>query len=182
MVPLYLFCLIVGAGLLLVSLFAGDTGEGDADLPPDVGTLAQDFFSARALVYLLAGFGATGLLLELLTDAGPREALAWAAAAGAAAAASAALLYGWLRRGEVGVLPLEADHLTGLAARVLLPLEGARRGKVVARQGDREIELLARLYGPADPACLRGSTVVIVAMDGETALVTPAALLSPDAE
>jgi len=47
----------------------------------------------------------------------------------------------------------------------------------VAVHDGREVELLARLFSPEDGPCPRGSPVVIVEMDGETARVTPIPLL-----
>jgi predicted membrane-bound spermidine synthase len=174
MLPLYLFALIVGGGLLLFSL-AGS--ELDSDGVGDGGTMAHEFFSARAISYFLAGFGATGFFVGTLTDAAALATFVAAAVTGVVAATSAALLYAWLRDSESGVVATTADHFAGLPARVVLPVTSSQRGKVVVVSGGREVELLARLYGAADPECPRGSTVVIVEMQGETALVTPAAFL-----
>jgi hypothetical protein len=175
MLPLYLFCLIVGGGLLLFSL-AGSASDDVADLGEN-GTMAHEFFSTRALSYFLAGFGATGFLVETVTDASTGTALVWAAATGVVGAAAVALVYGYLRGSESGVLAMDSDHLTGLPARVTLAVTRGQRGKIVVVSGGREVELLARLYGSADPECPSGSTVVVVEMDGDTALVTPAAFL-----
>lgn len=187
MLALYLFSLIVGGGLLLISAFGighSDTLHGDPGhaLHADSahGALPHEFLSARALLYFLAGFGATGSLMESLTDAPAAVALAWAFATGLMAATAVAGVYGWLRRSESGLVPLSADHLVGLPARVLLPVDAEHRGKIVTVHDGREIELLARLYTREDQACPRGSMVVIVDMDGETALITPMPLLPSD--
>jgi membrane protein implicated in regulation of membrane protease activity len=186
MLALYLFCLIVGGGLLLFSALAPVDSEaaGAHDAPDHAlhaeGTPATEFFSVRVLLYFLAGFGATGSLIQLLIDAPNAVSLGWAIGTGVVAAASSAAVYGWLRRTESGLVPLGADHLVGLQARVVLPVEVGRRGKVVAVHDGREIELLARLFTPEDAACPRGSVVVIVDIDGETALVTPASFLPSD--
>ena len=182
MLALYLFCLIVGGGLLLFSVLA--SGHGDASDPPHSiqsdashGTFAHEFFSARALLYFLAGFGATGVLMTGLTTAPAAVSVAWSVATGLMAATAAGVVYGWLRRSESGLVPLGADHFVGLPARVVHPVEPDHRGKVVAVYDGREIELLARLFTAEDGACPRGSLVVIVDIDGETALVTPMPLL-----
>lgn len=190
MASLYLFSLIVGGGLLLFTLFGGsgadDAGgelHGDHHFDAELsGTMAHEFFSVRAVFYFLAGFGATGFLLESLTDASGAVAAVWAVATGLIAATAATLVYGWLRRSESGMVPMDHDHLAGLPARVLLPVRPGLRGKVVAEVGGREVELLARLYGSADPACPRGTTVVIVEVDGDTALVTPASFLPSETQ
>ena len=75
---------------------------------------------------------------------------------------------------------MDAEYLVGATARVLLPVEAGRRGKIVALHQGREVELLARLHGADDADCPRGSEVVIVEVDGETALVTPLPLLSSE--
>lgn len=183
MIPLYLFCLVVGGGLLLFSLLATDAdgaGHGDSPAglhPPGDGLMAHEFFSIRAFFYLLAGFGATGFLLDAFTAASGGAALFWATLSGLLAATLAAVVYGWLRRTESGLVPLGDEHLVGVTGRVIVPVAGDRRGKIVALTGGREVELLARLYSPADPACGRDSTVVIVEIDGDTALVTPLSFL-----
>lgn len=192
MAPLYLFCLIVGGGLLLFSLLGHDGeahAEGDLHFEGDAGIdlhsdhdsslgegwgIAREFFSIRALRYLLAGFGATGLLLESLTDASAAMAALLAALTGVAAAVMAGGVYGWLKRSESGLVPSTADHLVGLPAHVVLPVLEHHRGKVRVVSAGREIELLARLYGAEDGNCPRGSTVVIVDIQGDTALVTSA--------
>jgi membrane protein implicated in regulation of membrane protease activity len=186
MLPLYLFALIVGGGLLLFSLVAGP-GEGhDGDIETHVDADAADsgdlgggdwivlqsFLSIRTLLYLLAGFGATGTLIDLLTGASPVVSLLWAVLTGLVAAGLATAVYAWVRGTDSGDVPTEADYLVGMTAKVILPVVQGHRGKIVALHGDREVELLARLYGAEDAVCPRGSEVVIVDVDGETALVT----------
>lgn len=183
MFPLYLFSLIVGGGLLLFSLLGLGGEEADADAESETGldaaSLAQEFLSVRSLCYLLAGFGATGVLLELFTDAGGAATLAWSFATGTVAAMAVGALYAWARRTESGLVPMEHDYLVGLPARVIVPVEGERRGKVLAVQGGRQVELLARLHSTEDPACLRGTEVVIVDVDGDTVLVVPIPAFPP---
>lgn len=189
MLAVYLFCLIVGGGLLVVSalgIWHADAAEIDTD-PSDGlhgaaehGDLPQEFLSARSLLYFLAGFGATGALMDGLTAAPTLVALTWAVATGVVAATAIATVYGWLRRSESGLVPLSSDHLVGLSARVIHPVEAGHRGKIVAVHDGREIELLARLFTAEDPDCPPGATVVIVDIAGETALVTPMPLLPSD--
>lgn len=192
MLPLYLFALIVGGGLLLFSLVWGDAGdhdvevEGDLDLEghPEYGAgslvdgdgewpLLRGFLSVRTVLHLLAGFGATGTLLELLTDAPSGVALAWAVATGLVAATLAALIYGWIRSSGSGEVSLDPQYLVGATATVVLPVEPGRRGKVLALRDGREVELLARLFSADDERCARGAEVVIVEIAGETALIAP---------
>lgn len=195
MLSLYLFALIVGGGLLLFSLITGngdDAQSADFGADPDAGIDlhqqfgepgllgVQDFLSIRTLLYLLAGFGASGTLIDLLTSASASVALAWAVVTGVIAASLAAAIYGWVRRTDSGAVPTEPDYLLGVAARVVLPVIPGHRGKIVALYEGREVELLARLYGQEDAACPRGSEVVIVDIDGDTALVTALSVLPSD--
>lgn len=190
MTALYLFCLILGGGLLAFTVLGGiGDADADADLDADADVDAdadgdwhglQAFLSVRTLVYFLAGFGATGTLLELFTDASSPAALAWAIVVGIAGAIAAAAVYGYLRASESGAVSRDNDYLVGLPAEVVLPVVPGRRGKVRLLTSGREVQLLARLHGADDPACERGATVVIVDVDGDTALVAPAPALNPD--
>lgn len=184
MLALYLFCLIAGGGLLLLT-FASPGADGDAsvhhdplggavlgDGHPDGWMTARDFLSLRSFLYFLAGFGATGALLEVVTSAPAGVALAWAGGAGVTAASAAAALYAWVRRSESGLIPTESDYLIGVPGRVMVPLHPGQRGKILAQYGGRQIELLARLFREGDLPCARGDEVVIVELDGDTALVT----------
>ena len=192
MLPLYLFALIIGGGLLLFSLVHGAGGHAHvadgAELDHDVGSglegdgwlEIQDFLSVRTLLYLLAGFGASGTLIDLLTGASAGVTLSWALLTGIAAAAMASTIYAWVRRSDSGIVPTEADYLVGATGRVVLPIRPGYRGKIVAVQDGREVELLARLFGRDDLLLERGSQVVIVDIDGDTALVSALPLLSSD--
>ena len=184
MISVYLLCLIVGGGLLLFSLVGGVDGA-DADADVDAGADGdwggmREFLSIRALFYFLAGFGATGTLLERFTTTPSTNAFFFALLIGALAAAAVGAVYGWLRASESGVVSLDNDYLIGLPARVILPVVHGHRGKVRLLSRGREIELLARLHGVEDADCMRGDTVVIVEVDGDTALVAPAPSLPPD--
>ncbi len=206
MVSLYLFCLIVGGGLLLFSLFGTD-GDAHPDASVDVDAdaggaldahhggvdhahdvhhlgaewgIAKEFLSVRALFYFLAGFGATGFLLESFTAASSVVAALVALVTGVLAALAAAGIYWGVRSTESGIVPEGHDHLVGLPAQVVVPVVNSRRGKVRVISGGREIELLARLYGAEDADCPRGATVVIVDIAGDTALITPAPSLPAD--
>jgi membrane protein implicated in regulation of membrane protease activity len=196
MLPLYLFALIVGGGLLIFSLLAGhgDAQDSSVELHTDADAnldahadlhggdwiALQSILSIRTLLYLLAGFGATGTLIDLLTEASPVVSLLWAVLTGAVAAGLATAIYAWVRGSGSGDLPTEPDYLVGITAKVILPVVQGHRGKIVALHDGREVELLARLYGSEDAVCPRGSEVVIVDVDGETALVTALPQLSSE--
>ena len=199
MLTLYLFALIVGGGLLAFSLIWGDADGSDVEVGSDLDaevdfgvedglelgggslvdahegdwSILRGFLSVRTVLHLLAGFGATGTILELFTGAPAGVALTWAIATGVVAAVLAGLIYGWVRSSGSGDVSLDPAYLVGATATVLLPVVQGRRGKVIALQGGREVELLARMFSDDDPDCPRGSEVVIVDIVGETALVAP---------
>ena len=83
-----------------------------------------------------------------------------------------AAVYAWVRGSDSGEVPTEPDYLVGMTAKVILPVVQGHRGKIIALHGGREVEMLARLFGAEDAVCPRGSEVVIVDVDGETALIT----------
>ncbi len=208
MLSLYIFCLIIGGGLLAFSLLGGidDTDadfdadldvDFDADLDAEVegeidGEVAgahhagggwtplRDFLSVRSLIYFLAGFGAAGVLLRWFTEAPAVAEVFSAALTGLVAAFLAGSLYGWVRSSESGMVARDNDYLVGRPARVVLPVVPGRRGKISLLADGREIQLLARLYGAEDGACNRGDAVVVVDIEGDVALVTAAPSLLPD--
>lgn len=182
MTALYLFCLVIGGGLLLFSVLGGlDDADSDTDVDVDGDWHGlQAFLSIRSLVYFLAGFGATGALLEAFTGASSAAALLVAILVGLAAALVAGAAYGYLRGSESGTVSRHNDYLVGLPAEVVLPVVPGRRGKVRLLAGGREVQLLARLHGADDAACARGAAVVIVDIEGDTALVAPAPALESE--
>lgn len=185
MLAFYWFALIVGGGLLAVSILGdfldADLGDADADLDLDVDVDADvdgdadadgaRLFSIRNLTYFLFGFGATGLALEWLWPAGAGIATAAVAlAVGLGTGALSALVFGWMRRTESGERDGE-DSFVGSLGRVTLAIGRERTGRVNVRRGEREYELRARPHGDAGAALERGEEVVVIEMQDGTALV-----------
>jgi hypothetical protein len=208
MSSIFWFALVVGGGLLLLSLigdiFGGDIGDvgdlGDAGDLSDLGdasdtaTAAGDaattaggttgtathaatswlaIFSLRNLTYLLFGFGLAGVVLDYLWEgARPVTTILAAGVTGLLAARLNALLLGYIRRTESGAMAGDAA-LTGLPARITLPLAAGSTGKIEVERSGRAYELLARPYGtPAtDPA--EWGEVVVVELEDGVALVVP---------
>ena len=156
---LYLFCLVVGGGLLLFSALPAETaGTHDVARGADTtcarrttGRRSRGVLLRAPLFYLLAGFGATGFLLEALTDAAPaawrppgrRRRAGGGQGGGAVYGGCAARRRGWCR--------WRATTWWGCGARGRAGGR-AQRGKVVALQHGREVEMLARLFAPGDGA------------------------------
>lgn len=182
MLAAYIFCLVVGGGFLLLSLF-GDFLEADADVDidadadlglGDAGDVAK-LFSLRAIVYALFGFGAAGTVLHLLWGGG-RPGLT-AIAAGITGLATGALIgaaFGFLKRGSAGAM-LGEQSFVGLTAEVSLEITASSPGSIRVLRGDRRHGIRARLDAscPPDSALRPGQSVVVVSMATGIANVVP---------
>ena len=139
MLTAYIFCLVLGGGLLALSFF-GDFLEGevdaaiDLDADVDSGLDAGDFarlFSLRAIVYALFGFGAAGAVLYAIWG-GARPGLT-AALAGGMGLASGALIsavFGYLKRSE----SVDEAAVTAAASEARAQLERYLAEERLARQ------------------------------------------------
>lgn len=185
MVELYLFSLIVGAGLLLVSLFGGDAEvEADFDLDLDAGggadaidsgvdsdVAAFKVLSIRGLIYAAFGFGAGGFLAEVL-GAGTVPSLATAIAGGVISGTMVTAVFEYLRRTNSGELPGEAS-LRGRTGRVTVAIGATSPGRIVVERGGREVTLRALPHSTAEGEPEGWSSVLIVEVEDGVARVTP---------
>jgi len=180
MLAAYIFCLVVGGGFLLLSLF-GDFLEADADLDADADLAIGDagdvakLFSLRAIVYALFGFGASGTLLHLVWGGG-RPGLT-AIVAGVTGLATGALIgtaFGFLKRASAGAM-LGEQSFVGLTAEVSLEITASSPGSIRVLRGDRRHGIRARLDPscPPDRALSPGQSVVVVGMESGIASVIP---------
>jgi membrane protein implicated in regulation of membrane protease activity len=172
MVTLYWFALIVGGGILGASLF-GDLFGADID-DPDTGDDAHGakILSLRNLTYFLFAFGATGVALNWIAPVTEAVTGLIAGAVGIAAAAAAALLLNYVQRTESGERAAE-DSFVGCTGRLTLPFGDGHAGRVMIRRGDREFELRARPFDSDSTRARIGTGIIVVEMDGGTALVAP---------
>ncbi|MDA0682865.1 MAG: hypothetical protein O2797_06790 [Bacteroidetes bacterium] len=198
----YLISLIVGGFFVLLSIFgSGENGSdsdhdfdadhdmdlgGDVDVDHDVdfssdadhdfGDVASggpdfvDLFSIRALFLFAAFFGLTGVVLGATGTAEPFVALL---------STSTGLLVGlggnWIIKrfayAQVSSL-VTPEFLKGRTARVVLPIEAERNGKIILETGGRKLQLTARLFEPEQMEALKtGEEVVVLRMDGRIAEV-----------
>lgn len=196
MTSIFWFALVVGGGMLLLSVLgdifgdaAGDFGDagaeidlGDADLgDADAGDTGADatggfwlsVFSLRSLTYFLFGFGATGVLLEFVWQGSYRPlTLAASLGAGMLAGGLNAFLLGYLRRTDSGRLASDAS-LIGLVGRVTLPLSAGGTGKIEVKRAARLHTILARPFDAAPTSPEAWTRVFVVAMEDGIALVVP---------
>lgn len=173
MTALYMFSLVLGGGLLLLSLFSGDGGEAELDVDGAAELDGADakVFSLRSLIYAAFGFGATGMLLSRL---GASSAVTAAAAVitGLVAGAGVTAVFNYLRRTESGSIQGDTA-LVGAAGRVVLPLSGETPGAVVVARGGREVRLRALPHpaGEGDPGTW--ARILVVEVEHGIARVVP---------
>ena len=185
MLTAYIFCLVLGGGLLALSFF-GDFLEGDVDAVGaldfdghvDMGVDAGDFtklFSLRAIVYALFGFGAAGAVLHaILGGARPGLTAVIASGMGLASGALISAVFGYLKRSESGTIQGE-DSLIGLRGEVRMAIAEGGIGEVRIETGTRQFRMRARaddLEG-AETTLETGRPVVVVEVREGVALVAP---------
>lgn len=187
MSALYWFALVIGAGLLLLSL-AGDLfGEHGGDGLGDTHAEHPDadgmrIFSMRNLTYFLFGFGGAGVLLSWLWErAEPFATAAIAVVVGAISGGISAAAFGYLGRSGSGDMERDAAW-SGCVGEVLLPLSRDGTGKILVARAGREHTLLARPFqaDADDPGSWHA--VVVIELRHGVAYVEPFtnALEDPD--
>ncbi|TVP49560.1 MAG: hypothetical protein EA350_01890 [Gemmatimonadales bacterium] len=193
MLAIYVFLLIVGAGLAALSL-AGDVLGGGADMDLgggadlggglDVDAAGMDLdgssmwkaFSVMGLVYGAFGAGATGTILHLLWG-GEQVGLTalLALGAGVISGGVASLMLNYLKGSGSGDVASERSF-EGLPATVILPLRETGAGKIRVRRGSRDHVLRALPYGTPSPDAGPQEAwrqVVVVEVRSGVAYVTP---------
>ncbi|MFC6617504.1 NfeD family protein [Deinococcus radiophilus] len=161
----YLLALIVGGGLLLLSLLGGhDTdldmggGSGLDSADPghtETGDLAS-WFSMRALVAFAAFFGLAGVVGRLLGLEGLAQLLT-ALVSGLLAGVLTAATFRLARsRGNVS---FEAATLVGRVGQVIIPIAPGKLGRVSLELGAQTEQLTAR----SDQTLGAGQTVIVTA-------------------
>lgn len=160
MLQIFLIALIVGAGLLLFSLFASGHGggkpeiDGHADLHADADHDHDGGFDGGALAWLplaslrfwtffMAFFGATGTALTFIErDINAWVLLAIAVAMGYVCGAAAVSVFRYMRRSET-TSNLAVDDYIGETAVVRVSVARGKTGKVRLELKGRTLELLA---------------------------------------
>lgn len=185
MLTAYIFCLVVGGGLLALSFF-GDFLDGDVDADGaleiegevDVDADGADFtrlFSLRALVYALFGFGAAGAVLHAIWSGGrPGLTALVAGGMGLASGALISTVFGYLKRTESGTMEGE-ESLIGLSGVVRMEITEGGIGEVRIGSGSRQFRMRARADDLEDAGMTleAGRPVVVVEVTEGVALVAP---------
>ena len=192
---IYVIALIVGGGLLLLSLFLGGHGNADvhADLSGDLGMGAHvpgDFhhgadighhtsgghglslaswFSLQFAVYFLAMFGLIGTTMTFIAKVGPEVVLTSAVVGGLLVGQLVHQALRALKRSGVGS-DLTAEDFLKRPARVTIAIEPPRRGEIAvpSRSGER---FLAAVSRRGDDRFKVGDRVVVVGLSNGVAEV-----------
>ena len=152
MLDIYLICLIVGGGLLALSLLGGHDGDLGGHSPEAEhgggaghggGSLAA-WFSLRSLVSFAAFFGLAGVVGGLL-GLGSTARLVMALVTGLAVGGFTAFAFGVVRsRGEVGA---RAGRLAGRTGQVLVPPAAGQPGQAGQRSQPERLGKVALTVG-----------------------------------
>ena len=168
MTNLYVFCLAVGAPLLLWFAFAGDAdgGEGVGDAEAG-GPLA--LVSLSTISFVLAFFGLTGLLFGA-TGAASVLVFVLAVVVGVLAGSLNSAAFSWIRRNSTSSEVMDHE-LEGSIANVALPISTEHRGKIIVTKAGAREQMTA---SPVDGSTIEsGERVVIVRVERGVALVAP---------
>lgn len=187
MLTAYIFSLVVGGGLLALTLF-GDLFGGDVDVDADAGidldgdadvlsggSEIAKLLSLRSLVYALFGFGGAGVVLHLIwAGAQPGLTALIAGGMGLGSGALVSTVFGYLKRTEAGAIQGERS-LVGLRGEVVMAIDDGGTGAVRIRSGERRYRMRARADHPSGAAQTieAGRSVVVVDVTDGVALVTP---------
>ena len=157
-------------------------GDSDMDLDTDVdidldldadgaGDLLSSFLSIRTVVFTLAFFGVTGLLLPL-AGAGDVTTFLGSVGVGFVAGFTNDRLFRYLRATESDSGIADVD-LAGSPATVQLPVDGATRGTVVVQRDGRTIRMVAEPFDEVRESFGQRDQVVVVEVRDGIARIAP---------
>lgn len=142
--------------------------DADAHLDFDAGVGFVDLLSIRALFLFAAFFGLTGVTLGALGTAEPMNGIL-SAMTGLAIGLGGNWFIKRFAYQEVSS-QMTAAELKGRTATVLLPMEGAQKGRILIDTGERKMQITARLFEPdSAESVTEGDEVVVLKVDGRVA-------------
>jgi hypothetical protein len=173
MLTLYIFALVVGAGLLLFSLF-GHSGDSDLHVGhDDTGSSPFEWLSLRTAIYFLFVFGGVGTVLtKTWHSATAPLILLLAAGAGLGVGAVVSATFAYLRRTGSGDRQSD-ESFVGVSGTMTVPFGPGGTGKVLVTRGDRTYELLAQAFDAGRSDAPSWKTVVVLEMQRGIAVVAP---------
>jgi hypothetical protein len=145
-------------------------GDGAAVSAGGVADAILSFFSLRSIVFFMAFFGATGLILRGI-GTNPAGTAVAAAGVGLFASAVNTALINYVKR--TGVSSAVRDHqIAGSAAKVVLPISNDRKGRVAIDVAGQRLYLVATPFAEkADDTFEVGESVVVVEVERGSAKV-----------
>ncbi len=169
---LFWLALVVGGGFLLLSLFTDATDQADLEHDSATGDWGR-ILSIRNATYFMFGFGASGVLLQLLWGGRqPVLTAAIAAVTGVLAWAVSSVVFNYLQRTDI--VQMHGDKwLIGRTGVVTIPLRTDGTGKISVTRAGQTQELLAMPLNPEDAEPETWRSVMVVEMRDGIALVTP---------
>ena len=188
MTGVYAFAAIVGWPFLLFFVFfGGEGGDVDADFDVDIDVDADleasggmgggiaaallSLLSFRSIVFFLAFFGATGLILTALST-GSAVALVVAIALGLFAAGLNNRVFRYLKSTSVGT-DVSDRVLSGAVGRVTVPISVTSKGRITCEVEGQTINLTAVPFDAnEDGEFAVGESVVVVEVNQGTARVS----------
>ncbi len=193
MTGVYLFFALVGGVLAAVMTFGGGDADADVDFDMDVdldadldldagdldaaeagsgaGSALASIFSFRTLVFASAFFGITGLILPLV-GAGTITTLVLALGVGGFAGFVNDRLLRFLKRSSGDTRITEAN-LVGARARVSVPVEEGKRGRVMVDVDGRTVGMVAEAYRDLRDSFAQNDHVVVVEVKDGVARIAP---------
>ena len=185
MLVVYLITLIVGGGLLAVTLLLGGHGDahghvggdghGGVDAHGDQAGAADALLgwmpvtSLRFWTFFAAFFGLTGTLLTTWVGTGFAPALAMSIGAGYLSGIAMDRTMRVLRRTDADSWVGERD-LVGAAVEVLIPVASGKTGKVRAQLKGRVVDLMAETSDPAGIGTGQRAMVLSMRDDGHVVI------------
>lgn len=188
---LYLVCMIVGGGMLLISTVFG--GEADADLDVDLDVDADfdidtdmtdaagaghashlalsDWFSMSFVVYFVACFGVVGSVLTHLADMTPPPVLLWAVLSGLVVGQGVHHLMRKVKKAEA-VPPASAKDYANKTARVTIATKSGSVGEVALMVRGRERFVAARTKRDDDEFKINDQVVVVAFVNGTAEIIS----------
>ena len=188
MTAVYAFAAIVGWPFLLFFVFfGGEGGDVDADFDVDVDVDADfdtvggvgggvaaavlSILSFRSIVFFLAFFGATGLILDALA-VGSVVALLVAIALGVFAASLNNRVFRYLKTSSVST-EVSDSKLSGVVGRVTVPISVPSKGRITCEVDGQTINLTAVPFDPSEESEFGvGESVVVIEVAEGTARVS----------
>ncbi len=191
MFGLYLATAIVGWVFVALFVFGGVDADADVDVDADldadldgdidvsgggiasaVASVGLSLLSFRSIMFFLAFFGLTGIVLGLI-DAGTLATLLAAIGVGAFAWGFNSFVFRALKLSGVSS-SLRREDLQGALGQVVHPISPGHRGRISIELGDQRRYLTAEPFDPVKQGAFAvGDQIVIVELNRGTARVAP---------